>query len=281
MICKKCNGTIQSENATFCCLCGEKLLDDNSNNFVNGSANVDNANNSTINTDNPQSNPQNQNYYPNYPNYPNAHLQYPQAYPQPLPQDISPIPHGFKQKASFAYKGKFSIFANVVVGILLVGAFIATVLIFWQSMIYDLENNPIRLLLRMLLVIATIIGYFVLSFCIPIIFFKASGAGKLKLHIGGVLTIYPLKPIGKNISLAGSLVAGLLPVVIFSVLIIFFWLEWAFLGLAFSASTLLTNIPLYIFLFKLKKPDLLLFNNGTLYAIEKDENSEIENEIVN
>ncbi|MCL2847907.1 MAG: hypothetical protein FWE13_04060 [Firmicutes bacterium] len=212
----------------------------------------------------------------NHPNFNNQNNpnQYNYPYPPYNPNTPQP-PEGFNIKASFSLKGKFAVFANVFLGIIMIIGIVATIFIFEYN--FSEFSYLVNFLISLGLFLALLIGGSFFSLLIQIIFFKAGGYGKLKAHLGAVGAILTEKPMKIRFYILASMLSNIINLTVLALIAVFFWADWSFLVLLFLVGNWLANIPFYIFLFKQDKAHFVYLDKGNLTVLDKNQFSNSNN----
>jgi hypothetical protein len=187
--------------------------------------------------------------------------------------NLPALPEGYAFKAAMNFKkGKFAIWANVIVGIVMIAAIVAAGFMFP----IHLDDGGIGdLAVDLLLFIVIFLAFMVANMLITLIGYKIGRGGKIKFHVGLMLDIYCEKAVTRRCYILTQFFTGLVPIAVLSAAAVFVWTNYVFVLLCVILSNFLTvMIPIYSFIRKYDKTAFVHFYRGSLNVFTREKGIE-------
>ncbi|MCL2771212.1 MAG: hypothetical protein FWD89_02765 [Firmicutes bacterium] len=167
---------------------------------------------------------------------------------------------------SFSLEGKFGTWANIIIGIILVGGLVAMFFIFPFPVEAILNGDISEFLIYMLfallgigIAVVTIFGGLLTKY----LTLKKFGGGKCKIHFGKFIEVKAEFPVSKCAYIMGEIVYLIIPVIL-AILSFFFWGVALYLSLLFLVPNLVTYAITSVFILKQPKGSRFLLKDGKI-----------------
>lgn len=164
--------------------------------------------------------------------------------------------------AKFDMKGKWAVMANVIACVLLLVGFGVSWFLFPFNS-GDLLPSLIKIGGGILIGGAAIL----LTSVFKLIILKASGSGKIKVHLGMVCDVYTTFPVKRTAYFLSDFLGAIVLLLPLLLWCIFAWNAMSFWALLLYVINLLPMIPLFRFELSQPKDSFLQFDQGNLMAL--------------